>query len=74
MAAIMISVLAVGVSISASAMVRDPETMITVADDLTIVPYADSIVIKTRTHNGKLQYRRWNETRNCWVDPYWIDA
>lgn len=33
----------------------------------------DTIVYKFRTHNGKRQYRRWNETKACWVDPDWID-
>ena len=33
----------------------------------------DKIVIKYRTHNGKEQYRRWNDTKQCWVDPKWID-
>lgn len=33
----------------------------------------DVIVYKFRTYNGKTQYRRWNETRQKWVDPYWID-
>lgn len=40
--------------------------------DSMIVPYADVIVIKTRLYKGKQQYRRWNETRGYWVDPYWI--
>jgi len=34
----------------------------------------DSIIVVTRMYYGKLQYRRWNETRNRWVDPYWINA
>ncbi len=72
--AIMIAVLTVGVSVPASAMVCPPYTGTAFATDLTIVPYADTIVIKTRTYNGKLQYRRWNETRNRWVDPYWMDV
>lgn len=38
-----------------------------------IIPYADVIVYKYRIYNGILQYRRWNETRGYWVDPYWID-
>ena len=38
------------------------------------VPYADQIVMKTRWHNGVLQYRRWNKTKNCWDDPEWINA
>jgi len=36
-------------------------------------PMADSIVKKLRMKNGKMQYRRWNETRGYWVDPDWID-
>ncbi|MFR3788360.1 MAG: hypothetical protein ACLTWR_13895 [Agathobaculum desmolans] len=39
----------------------------------TIAPCADVIVYKYRIYNGKQQYRRWNETRGYWVDPYWID-
>lgn len=35
-------------------------------------PYADVIVNKYRMYQGKLQRRRWNETRGYWVDPYWI--
>lgn len=33
----------------------------------------DKIVKKFRVYNGVLQYRRWNETKGKWVDPYWID-
>lgn len=40
---------------------------------MRIVPYADVIGVKTRFYNGKMQYRRWNATRNRWEDPYWID-
>ena len=39
----------------------------------TISPRADNIVIRYRIYNGKLQYRRWNETKQEWVDPDWID-
>lgn len=34
---------------------------------------SDKIVVKYRTYNGKMQYRRWNVTKQCWVDPKWID-
>lgn len=44
------------------------------ADEGTIIPFADVIVYKYRLYNGKYQYRRWNETRGYWVDPYWMDA
>ena len=37
-----------------------------------IMPHADVIVMKQRIYQGKLQCRRWNETRGYWVDPYWI--
>ena len=39
---------------------------------MDIQPRADVIEYKFRTYNGQLQYRRWNATRNYWVDPYWI--
>ncbi len=39
----------------------------------SIQPHADKIVVKYRTYNGVRQYRRWNETKGCWVDPYWIN-
>lgn len=38
-----------------------------------IMPLKDVIVVKVREYNGKLQYRRWNQTQGYWVDPYWID-
>ena len=38
-----------------------------------IEPRADVIVYKYRLHNGVYQFRRWNETRGYWVDPYWMD-
>ena len=43
------------------------------AADIPQAPCADVIVYKFRLYNGKQQYRRWNETRGYWVDPYWID-
>ena len=43
------------------------------SEDSSIVPFADVIVYKYHLLNGKQQYRRWDETRGYWVDPYWID-
>lgn len=37
-----------------------------------IVPMADQIIVKFRIYQGKKQYRHWNQTRNCWVEPDWI--
>lgn len=34
----------------------------------------DIILVKHRKYNGKLQYRRWNETKHYWIDPAWIDV
>lgn len=42
--------------------------------NLSIQPRADKIVKKYRIYNGKRQYRRWNETKGCWVDNAWINA
>ena len=50
---------------------QQPTDTIRVADS-GIQPYADVIVTKYRMYEGKLQKRRWNETRGFWVDPYWI--
>lgn len=38
-----------------------------------IMPRADEIVYKYRVYNGVRQYRRWNETKQCWVDPIWLN-
>ena len=38
-----------------------------------IMLFADEIVLKTRVFYGRLQYRHWNVTKNCWVEPNWID-
>lgn len=35
---------------------------------------ADKIVVKYREYKGRLQYRRWNETKGYWVDSHWIDV
>lgn len=44
------------------------------SEDTGIVPYSDTIVTRYRVGpKGNMQYRRWNETKNVWVDPYWID-
>lgn len=33
---------------------------------------SDVIQYKYRQYNNRMQYRRWNVTRQRWVDPYWI--
>lgn len=33
----------------------------------------DTIITKYRVNNGVAQYRRWNATKGCWVDPAWIN-
>jgi len=38
-----------------------------------VEPRADQIELNYRIYNGVYQFRRWNATQNCWVDPYWID-
>ena len=43
------------------------------ATDPGIEPQADVIVWKYRMYNGQMQKRRWNETKQVWVDPYWIN-
>ena len=41
----------------------------------TVEPRVDEIVWMYRQKaDGTIQKRRWNASRNCWVDPYWIDV
>ncbi|MCI1653922.1 MAG: hypothetical protein LKI32_01235 [Lachnospiraceae bacterium] len=43
------------------------------AEEYNIDYYTHDVIVKKyRMHNGKLQYRRWNETKSKWVDPKWI--
>ena len=53
---------------------RLPTTPSSTSSESEIVPHADVIVYAYRIYNGVQQYRRWNETRGYWVDPYWIDV
>lgn len=50
-----------------------PTGEIVCASDTEIEPLADVIVVKYRVEvaTGRWQYRRWNETKGCWVDPEW---
>lgn len=43
-------------------------------DDTSRTTFADVIILRTRIHKGKHQYRHWNETWGRWVEPHWIDA
>lgn len=45
-----------------------------VSEESEVEPRADVIVWRYRTYNGVLQKRRWNETKQTWYDPYWINA
>lgn len=51
-----------------------PAGEIVSTSDAEIEPRLDVIVTKYRIEvaTGRLQYRRWNETKGCWVDPEWI--
>lgn len=49
-----------------------PETVYAQTQE-TQVRSTDKIVVKYRVYNGVRQYRRWNDTKQCWVDPKWID-
>lgn len=45
-----------------------------ICNTTSITPCSDVYVTRYRVNNGKLQKRRWNETKGVWVDPYWIDV
>ncbi|MCI8316986.1 MAG: hypothetical protein HFG96_00465 [Lachnospiraceae bacterium] len=60
-------------AISAGAAPLKAQVFHPTSDSSISIQATDKIVIKTRFYNGKQQYRRWNQTRACWVDPDWID-
>lgn len=59
--------------VSAGEIELTQSTVESVNTDEYKIQRADVIVIMTRTFNGVRQYRRWNQTRNKWVDSYWRD-
>lgn len=46
---------------------------VTMQREINLTSRAEVIEVIYREYDGKIQYRRWNKTRNYWVDPYWID-
>lgn len=54
------------------------EQLISVLDaavtDPGIEPMADVIYWKYRYYNGHYQKRRWNDTKQLWVDLMWINC
>lgn len=42
--------------------------------DIEITPHADIIELRTRIHNGVVQHRHWNRTKQCWVEPDWVNS
>lgn len=66
-----------GAAVASAAEVAEPapaaET--SVSQEITISPRAtDTIVWKYRIKDGVMQKRRWNATKQVWVDPYWINV
>lgn len=50
-------------------------TQVPVEVEAAVEPRADVIYWRFRTlEDGTIQKRRWNETRGCWMDPYWINV
>ena len=70
--AILFSVMIAVSAMTATAQAAAKEQPAVQAAGTEIQPYADVIVTKYRAYQGKLQKRRWNETRGYWVDQYWI--
>lgn len=57
-----------------AAAVNDTSIVSTLSnEDEGIEPYADIIYYRYRTRNGVRQRRLWNDTKGCWVDPYWTN-
>lgn len=61
--------------IPAAAMTRtSSEVSISVTIRAAELLSEDIIVTKYRKYNNRLQYRRWNYTKQIWLDPCWIDV
>ncbi|MBE5896860.1 MAG: hypothetical protein E7281_03765 [Lachnospiraceae bacterium] len=43
------------------------------AQDNQLQYVSDDVVVRWRVHNGHKQYRRWNKTKERWIDARWID-
>ena len=73
-AAVCASLFVVGptVNVSAAEVEQDVQEQ-SVQNDIGVAPCADEIVTKFRAYNGKVLYRRWNQTRGYWVDKHWIN-
>lgn len=73
-AAVCASLFVVGptMNVSAAEVEQDVQEQ-SVQNDIGVAPCADEIVTKFRAYNGKVQYRRWNQTRGYWVDKHWIN-
>ncbi|MGN1112741.1 MAG: hypothetical protein ACI4RP_06000 [Acutalibacteraceae bacterium] len=52
---------------------EEPTVSVEAVTDPGVEPKSDTIVWKYRMYNGQMQKRRWNETKQVWVDPYWIN-
>ena len=61
-----------GVNVSAENISNTIETINYQNENLIMPMKVDEIIYKYRQYNNRLQRRRWNVTRKCWVDPYWI--
>ena len=82
---IMTAIIAQGTVMVASASTPDSIVVVEVAtpdssalesgaDSTSVQPIADVIYRKWRRgSHGQLQYRRWNDTKQEWVDDEWID-
>lgn len=62
------------VAASAADPVTADEPTVSVAAVKPTDDIQDTIIWKYRMYNGQMQKRRWNETRQVWVDPYWINV
>ena len=63
----------IGVAAEEPVVAATSQTQASIDSEESITPRGDIIVIKYRKIDGKIQYRRWNETQQKWVDSDWID-
>lgn len=70
---LLLGIPSVGLAKESSGPVQAISVAVKVAAGTAVEPRADVLVWKYQTTaDGKLQKRRWNQTRGRWYDPAWI--
>lgn len=71
-AILLASMMVISLPITARAESTEEIIMINSTEFAGVTTRVNSIIYKYRIYKGKLQYRRWDNAKLCWIDSYWI--